>query len=228
VDLVLTDPPYFDNIAYAELSDFFLPWLQLLGVVPSDGNSVTRLDSNLAAKHRGLDAFADFRQGLGRCFQEIARVLKPTGRLVFTYQHQTAGAWLALASALAGAQLRPIQLFPLLGDRQAGLHVHEGNSRWDAVFVVVTQNGPIASTPIHLSTHAVEAARAHSALWTTRLAVTTDSRFRDADQRNFQRACLVAGALGMFESFDDDEELVPLDALLVGTCAAPRTGRRRP
>src|SRR5207244_6544570 len=34
VDLVLTDPPYFDNVAYAELSGFYRPWLQLLGVVP--------------------------------------------------------------------------------------------------------------------------------------------------------------------------------------------------
>src|SRR5262249_15727247 len=35
IDLILPDPPYFDNIAYSELSDFFLPWLQEFGLIPA-------------------------------------------------------------------------------------------------------------------------------------------------------------------------------------------------
>ena len=47
-------------------------------------------------------AAAAFETALGRCFAEIARVLRPEGRLVFTYQHRLAAAWAALAGALAG------------------------------------------------------------------------------------------------------------------------------
>ena len=32
VDVVLTDPPYLDNIAYSELSDFFIPWMKHFGL----------------------------------------------------------------------------------------------------------------------------------------------------------------------------------------------------
>ncbi len=49
VDLILTDPPYLDNVAYSELSDFFLPWLQLLGLAAVDGEEVAGFEENLAA-----------------------------------------------------------------------------------------------------------------------------------------------------------------------------------
>src|SRR5262249_14655060 len=100
VDLVLTDPPYFDNIAYSELSDFFLPWLQLFSLAPSDRRANVALRENLAAKGRGSAAVDRFQQSLTACFKQISRVLKSSGRLVFTYQHRTSGAWYALAAAL--------------------------------------------------------------------------------------------------------------------------------
>lgn len=193
VDLVLTDPPYFDNIAYSELADFFLPWLQLLGLAPADGDGIVGLDANLAAKGRGNAQLARFGASLGHCFREVARVMKPDGRLVFTYQHHTPGAWAALAAALAGAGLRPIQLFPLLGDGQLGLHAHTGSSRWDAVFVAV--RGAAPEPPLHVSDDAGRRAAVHCAAWATRLA---EVGFGEADRGNFARACLVAAALGLF------------------------------
>src|SRR5262249_32114878 len=41
VNLILTDPPYFDNIAYSELSEFFLPWLEQLRVVGASRGPVS-------------------------------------------------------------------------------------------------------------------------------------------------------------------------------------------
>ena len=51
VDLVLTDPPYFDNIAYSELAEFFVPWLTLLKVLadPPEGTPVA-VESLLARR----------------------------------------------------------------------------------------------------------------------------------------------------------------------------------
>ena len=201
-DLVLTDPPYFDNIAYSELSDFFLPWLQLLRVIPTDSASEIGLSQNLAARKRDTDAMAQFQEALGKSFREIARVLKPEGRCVFTYQHKTALAWFALASAVASAHLYPIQVFPLLGDGNTGLHKHEGNSTWDAVFVLRTceDMGRFAALPLALSPQELAAARGRYLMWVQRLSKQTVSPFREADQRNFYRACLVAGALRTFHS----------------------------
>jgi putative DNA methylase len=201
-DLVLTDPPYFDNIAYSELSDFFLPWLQLLGIIPADSASEVGLSQNLAARKRDADAMTQFQEALGKSFREIARVLKLEGRCVFTYQHKTALAWFALASAVASANLYPIQVFPLLGDGSTGLHKHEGNSTWDAVFVLRTcedADRPAALT-LALSPQELASARSHYLAWAQRLSKQAVSAFREADQRNFYRACLVAGALRTLRS----------------------------
>ncbi|CAA9390627.1 MAG: Putative DNA methylase, partial [uncultured Chloroflexia bacterium] len=198
VDLVLTDPPYLDNVAYSELSDFFLPWLQFLKLAPADGEDVVMgFKENSAARGRDDAAIEKYARSLAGSFSEIARVLKSDGRLVFTYQHQVAGAWHALALSMAGAGLRPVQVFPLLGDGSAGSHNHEGTSKWDAVFVVVKDGRAATLDPLNLSDTHMERALNHYSYWTRRLSKMTEGGFREADRRNFLWACLVAGALGM-------------------------------
>ena len=215
-DLVLSDPPYFDNIAYSELSDFFLPWLQLLRIIQQDEGGDAGFGENLAARKRDEDAMEHFQCALGQCFSEIARVLKPQGRFVFTYQHKTAIAWHALASALAETGLRPIQLFPLLGDGSTGLHKHEGNSTWDAVFVFMkdVRHCKEVAMPLTLTESSLRAATEHYKMWTHRLIGQTANAFREADQRNFYSACLVAGALGLFAPLLPTEKHRPLRILL--------------
>lgn len=215
-DLVLTDPPYFDNIAYSELSDFFLPWLQLLGIIPVESASEAGLSESLTARKRDTDAMLRFQESLGESFREIARVLKPGGRCVFTYQHKTMLAWFALASALASTNLYPIQVFPLLGDGDTGLHKHEGNSTWDAVFVLrPLEEGRVPSTlSLALSLQALVHARSHYQGWAQRLSKQTVSPFREADQRNFYRACLVAEALRTLHSGYDMQRGKPLRDVL--------------
>src|SRR5579859_473301 len=198
VDLVLTDPPYFDNIAYSELSDFFLPWLQMLGLVLEDEDGISGWDANLAAKARDPVAAASFQQGLVCCFREMGRVMKPDARLVFTYQHQAAGAWVALGTALAWAGFQVVNVFPLLGDGMANLHTHAGSIRWDAVFVLRPGTSETTDRPLLVSEADRTAAETHSARWASRLAKHLDLAFRSADAQNFQRASFVAAALGWF------------------------------
>lgn len=199
VDLVLTDPPYLDNVAYSELSDFFLPWLQLLKIAPADDEeALLGFKENSAARGRDDAAVERYGRSLAGSFSEISRVLKPEGRLVFTYQHQIPGAWHALASSMAGASLRPIQVFPLLGDGNAGSHNHEGTSKWDAVFVVVKDGCAVPPASLKLSDVQMEHVHDQYGYWTDRLSKMTEGAFREADRRNFFRACLVASALGAF------------------------------
>lgn len=196
VDLILTDPPYCDNVAYSELSDFFRPWLEAFGLVPDGGSP--GLPPNLAARGRSGAGLAAFRDGLAACFVQMRRVLKPDGRLAFSYQHKTGRAWEALAFALAAGTWRPVRVFPLLGNSTAGLHQHEGTILWDAI--TVCRRGDAAGYPASLAVDAaqvlaaVEATRA----WARRLDAFRVVRFRDADADNLLRANLVAAALGAF------------------------------
>jgi adenine-specific DNA methylase len=200
VDLVLTDPPYFDNIAYSELSDFFLPWLQLFGLAPSSRRADTALRKNLAVGTRRGASADRFRDALRDCFRQVARVMKPHGRLVFTYQHRTAGAWEALAAALSGAGFRVLQVFPMLGNSHAGPHVHGGTCAWDAVFVAV-KGRPSARVESRVRERAAAAAKAHCERWAARLA--GQESFTEADRVNFARASLTAAALGAFRVVGD-------------------------
>jgi adenine-specific DNA methylase len=200
VDLILTDPPYCDNIAYSELSDFFLPWLQAFGLVPGTRDGEGMLPANLAARSRGEPALAAFRQGLSECFVQLRRVLKDEGRLVFSYQHRTAGAWEALAVALASGGWRPVQVFPLLGNSAAGLHQHEGTILWDAI--TVCRKGAVGTDPsvLLVGDRQTTAAMSHARCWAERLADCNAVRFGIVDHANLLRSCLVAAALGAFGS----------------------------
>jgi adenine-specific DNA methylase len=197
VDLILTDPPFFDNIAYAELSDFFLPWLEAQGLVATSGEGPACLPPNLASRTRDEEGYNAFRRGLADCFIQMRRVLKDDGRLVFSYQHRTSEGWDALAYALACGGWLPVQIFPMLGNSSSGLHRHEGTIMWDAV--TVCSKGRVRAVD-RLSAGAGPAAEAvgHARSWAARLSALKGSTFRNADRANLQSAALVAAALGMF------------------------------
>ncbi len=118
------------------------------------------------------------------------------------------------------AGLSPIQVFPLLGDGNAGSHNHEGTSKWDAVFVVVKDYSAVSTEPLKLSDAQSEYARAHYDRWEKRLSKMTEGKFREADRRNFFRACLIGGALGMFSCSQGEQRMplvVALEQLPVGS-----------
>jgi adenine-specific DNA methylase len=214
VDLALTDPPYFDNIAYSELSDFFVPWLELLEQIPA---TPRRQSFGAEVGVGGRDAADNARFGrmLACCFQEVARVLKPEGWLIFTFQHKTVRAWDALASALAGAGFQVLQVFPMLGDSAAGLHNEAGSSRWDAVFVC-RGGAPRLDSPLLLGPAQANAAAAHCNAWANRLMAFRSGWFRSADRANLYRASLVAAALGMFPASTITAVSNPLAEALAG------------
>lgn len=138
IDLVLTDPPYFDNVNYSELSDFYLAWHQVLGIVPPPYNSATAsapLVENLAVSDRTEEGVRRFTTELSRALSEANRVLHPDGRCVFTFHHGDAQAWLSLATALGRSGLALNAVLPLRGEGQGGLHSYDGTLRWDAVMV---------------------------------------------------------------------------------------------
>ncbi|MBA3973402.1 MAG: hypothetical protein C0504_04180 [Candidatus Solibacter sp.] len=93
-DLVLTDPPYHDDVQYDELSLPLRAWSQL---------SVAKL-RNEAVVNNGNGKSAGCSNGyrtlLARLFAECHRVLKRSGRLIFSYANREPVAWCDLLSAL--------------------------------------------------------------------------------------------------------------------------------
>ncbi|MEM9458629.1 MAG: helix-turn-helix domain-containing protein [Myxococcota bacterium] len=106
VDLVVTDPPFFDNVHYSELADFFHAWQATL--FAEQARATTR------ASQEVQDADADrFSEKLGGVFAECHRVLVDDGLLVFSYHHSRDDGWRSLAHALCIADFAVVASHPV-------------------------------------------------------------------------------------------------------------------
>jgi adenine-specific DNA methylase len=195
VDLVLTDPPYFDNISYSELSDFFQPWLEQIGLVPVAAKRRALVDRALHARRNNEESIEEFAADLGEAFVEMHRVLKPQGLLAFTFRHSTPEGWLAMAKALARSGLKPVQVLPMPGEAGTGLHTHDGTSLWDAILVF--RKLPTSTPMENVSKEQIEAARANTRRWRDRFRRQDGLPFNEADFANLFRASLVGASLGL-------------------------------
>jgi putative DNA methylase len=109
VDIVVTDPPFFNNVNYSELADFFYVWQELyLNGKSNSDITTTRHDEDV----QDADA-ASFAAKLCRVYQECYRVLKDDGLLVFSYHHSHENGWSAIANAVLGAGFSLIQCQPV-------------------------------------------------------------------------------------------------------------------
>ena len=137
VDAIITDPPYYDNVQYSELADFFYVWLRLAlkDVYPwFEPEFSSRPDE--IVKNDKLGKTTDFfNQGLGRVFKECHRVLKDDGVMVFTFHHNQTWAWESLAEIILDAGFY-ISTTPIVrSEGKSGYHSSKGNIRYDAVLV---------------------------------------------------------------------------------------------
>ena len=120
-DAVVTDPPYYDNISYADLSDFFYVWLKrAVGWLwPDDlGGELTpkRNEAVVAPyRHHGDKGVARrfYEEMMAGAFTEAHRVLKADAPLVCIYAHKTTLGWSTLVDALRAAHFVITEAWPL-------------------------------------------------------------------------------------------------------------------
>jgi putative DNA methylase len=106
-DAIITDPPYYDNISYAALSDFFYVWLKrsIGHLYPEHFSSELtpkRKEIVADAKRYGSKEKAKrfYEEMMEKALQEAWRVLKPNSPLVMIYAHKTTAGWSTLVEAL--------------------------------------------------------------------------------------------------------------------------------
>lgn len=196
VDLVLTDPPYFDNIPYSELAEFFLPWLRLLDVVSGRGSVEEVMSQSLVARRNDLESIERYASGLHDAFGEIARVLKPGGMLIFSYRHIEPSAWSVLARAIHPHPLAAVRVLPAPGEAGVGLHTHEGTGLWDAVFVLrrEARGRRTVKDGVRIPRSAARATQMAAGEWMRSLQAAPIP-FTEVDRLTMHRAGLVAAAL---------------------------------
>ncbi len=136
---VITDPPYSDNVNYAELSDFFYVWLRLILAKESPAFApeyTPKTQEIITNRTRGLSD-DDFRRGLQTVFQLSAQGLSADGLLIFTFHHSAGSTWEVLLQALCDGGWGIEAVYPIHAESEVSLHLMDkgGAISYDLIHV---------------------------------------------------------------------------------------------
>ncbi len=148
VDSIVTDPPYYDNVMYAELADFFYVWLkrtvghlypQWFGARLTDKDAEAVANparfANLGRSKKQL-AMQDYERKMGAAFREMGRVLADDGVLTVMFTHKQVEAWDTLAMALIGAGFSVRASWPVHTESEHSLHQAKKNAARSTILLV--------------------------------------------------------------------------------------------
>ena len=147
VDLVVMDPPYYDNVMYAELSDFFYVWLKRTAghvfpelfrraLTDKDNEAVANKARHKGEKGAAALAARDYRERMAAIFAECRRVLKPDGLMTLMFTHKATGAWDALTTGLMESGFAITASWPVNTEAGGSLHIKDKAGAKSTVLLV--------------------------------------------------------------------------------------------
>ena len=143
-DAVVTDPPYYSSIYYADLSAFFYVWLRrIVGDLYAEHFTLATPPKRREAvaqpsEHDGDVARANqhYQDMMRRAFSEARRVLKPGAPLVCVYAHRTTEGWATLIRALVDAGLTVTEAWPVQTESGTRANALGAAALSDSIFFV--------------------------------------------------------------------------------------------
>ncbi|MGQ0591687.1 MAG: REP-associated tyrosine transposase, partial [Gammaproteobacteria bacterium] len=153
LDAVITDPPYYDNVGYAILSDFFYVWLRrTIGHLypehfasegtPKKAEAVADPVRHGGSKDKARRAYEEM---MAQSFQEAHRVLKPGGPLVVVYAHKTTLGWATLVDALRKSGFVVTEAWPLDTEMKSRMVAMETAALTSSIFLVARKRSETAT-----------------------------------------------------------------------------------
>lgn len=145
---ICMDPPYYDNVMYAELADYFYVWeKRTLGrIVPEYfADDLTDKDNEAvanAARFSGMGkrkkelADLDYETKMTAIFAEARRVLRDDGVLSVMFTHKRAEAWDTLGMGLLQAGFTIETSWPVNTEAESSLHQANMNSAASTIMLV--------------------------------------------------------------------------------------------
>ena len=143
-----TDPPYYDAVPYADLSDFFLVWLKrtlrghsLLGDPFDPGNPLSPKtaeavqDETKQADGRPKDR-AWFEKTMAKAFTEGRRILNEDGIGSVVFAHKTTEGWEALLSGIIRGGWTITGSWPIATERGVRPRAHQSAALSTSVHLV--------------------------------------------------------------------------------------------
>ncbi|MCX7626382.1 MAG: hypothetical protein N2Z21_09255, partial [Candidatus Sumerlaeaceae bacterium] len=147
ITAVVVDPPYFDNVMYSELADFFYVWLKrtqghrrpewfAAELSPRAEEAVANSARQQVSEKASQAAKVFYHQKMAEVFREIHRVLRPEGVLTVMFTHKKQEAWEALFESLIAAGFRITATWPVKTESDHSLHIAKKNAAQSTVLLV--------------------------------------------------------------------------------------------
>lgn len=156
VDSIVTDPPYYGTVPYADLSDFFYVWQKrTLGDIFPDlfWSELTDKDREAVAnpsrfRNMGTSpeelAKQDYEAKMQLAFSEYYRVLRDDGVMTVQFNHKESGAWDVLTKSLIDAGFEITASWAVSTENPQNLHQAKKNSVSSTVLLVCRKRDPDA------------------------------------------------------------------------------------
>jgi len=144
-DAVFTDPPYYNSVPYADLSDFFYVWLKrtIGDLYPGLFSTPLTPKTGEITEMAGWDSVRYsyknkqfFEDNLKKSFQEIYRVLKPNGITIIVYAHKSTAGWETLINSLLDSGLVVTGAWPINTEMQSRLRASESAALASSIYIV--------------------------------------------------------------------------------------------
>ncbi|UJS04215.1 DUF1156 domain-containing protein [Cylindrospermopsis raciborskii] len=156
VHAIITDPPYYSTIQYAELADFFYVWLKRsLGDIFPELFYLELTDKEREAvanpsrfRNMGISpeilANQDYEAKMSMAFAEYHRVLRDDGVMTVQFNHKDSGAWDILAKSLMDAGFEITASWAVSTENPQNLHQAQKNAVSSTVLLVCRKRYPHA------------------------------------------------------------------------------------
>lgn len=159
VDIIVTDPPYYDAIPYSDLMDFFYVWLRrtLTGLSPDidiafrealapkwdhAANDGELIDDASRFSGDGEASKQNYESGMARAFASCHAALSPDGRLVIVFAHKQPDAWETLVSAIIRAGFVVDGSWPIQTERAGRMRATGSAALSSSVWLVCRKRDP--------------------------------------------------------------------------------------
>ncbi len=144
IDLYVTDPPYYDAVPYADLSDFFYVWLKrnlneyfpelfASELTPKRGEIVQLAERNPECRYKTKSYFENL---MTQALSEGHREIHVNGLAVIVFAHKTTDAWETMLQSVLDADWIVVASWPIDTERAVRLRAIEAAALGSSVHLV--------------------------------------------------------------------------------------------
>ncbi len=161
-DLIMTDPPYYDSIAYGNLADYYQVWLKrvLHGVNPGWDRELGRWRAGRkqellidCCRDGGLrQSLARLQRSTQRALRRIRQQLKSDGRLVFVFGCSFVEGWAIIGDAIQQNGFRVRAAWPVQTEGQGRLRTQSSRALSCSIWLSCDTMAKDAKNTVRLST----------------------------------------------------------------------------